>query len=156
MSRFREEISVIPGIAWAIVVVVYVSFVAVLLTFVAHQMPGPVRYVFGLGIPLIFCVFLLLTGYVYGDAKRRGMRAVMWTFLVFLIPNAIGFILYFIMREPLMTECRQCRRLVRGQFGFCPFCGAGRTPACPQCRKPVESDWANCAHCGVSLSAAPS
>jgi RNA polymerase subunit RPABC4/transcription elongation factor Spt4 len=117
-------------------------------------MPGALRYVFRIGLPLIVSFYLLMTGYVYGDARRRGMRAFMWALLAFLIPNAIGFILYFVMREPLMRTCRQCGKLVSGQFAFCPNCGASRAPSCPNCRAAVEADWPHCAHCGTALKRA--
>ena len=54
------------------------------------------------GLPLF--VLVLLIGYVNADARRRGMRYVMWTWLAILIPNAIGIILYFVLREPLLTQ----------------------------------------------------
>jgi hypothetical protein len=50
---------------------------------------------------------VLLNGYVYADAKRRGMRYVMWTWPAILIPNAIGVILYFVLRDPLLVNCTQ-------------------------------------------------
>lgn len=151
MSRFRDELAVIPRTMWVITIVAYLGFAALLVMFVSKGMPVPVRYIFGLGIPMIFSVFLLLTGYVYGDAKRRNMRPLMWALLALLIPNAIGFILYFILREPLMQTCAQCGKAVRGNFAFCPFCGANRAPACPQCRAAVEPEWPHCPHCGTSL-----
>jgi hypothetical protein len=154
MTRLRDELAVIPSAMWVIAIACYLGLATLLVTVAAAQMPVPVRYIFGLGLPLIFGFFLLLTGYVYGDAKRRGMRALMWALLALLIPNAIGFILYFILREPLMHTCAQCGKLFRGTFAFCPFCGASRAPSCPQCRAAVEPEWPHCAHCGTSLQRA--
>ncbi|MGA7226575.1 MAG: PLDc N-terminal domain-containing protein, partial [Candidatus Acidiferrales bacterium] len=54
---------------------------------------------------IIVVVWILMIGYVYGDAKRRGMRHVMWTLLAIFIPDMIGVILYFILRDPLMNKC---------------------------------------------------
>ena len=154
MTRLRDELAVIPRAMWVIAIVAYLGFAALLVTFVAAQMPVHVRYIFGFGLPLIFGSFLLLTGYVYGDAKRRNMRPLMWALLALLIPNAIGFILYFILREPLMHTCAQCGKSVRGTFAFCPFCGANRAPSCPQCHSAVEPEWPHCPHCGASLQRA--
>ncbi len=36
------------------------------------------------------------------------MNYVLWTFLVILVPNAIGFIIYFVVRQPIMGTCPQC------------------------------------------------
>jgi predicted RNA-binding Zn-ribbon protein involved in translation (DUF1610 family) len=102
------------------------------------------------GIPLF--VLVLLIGYVYADAKRRGMRYVMWTLLAALIPNAIGIILYFVLREPLLLNCTSCGTQMRPGFAFCPKCGASLAPACPECRRTVEPGWTHCAHCGRALA----
>jgi hypothetical protein len=151
MIRLREELAVIPRAMWVITILGYVGFATLVVFVIAKEMPLVVRLVFGLGIPLIFSSVLLLTGYVYGDARRRNMQPLLWALLALLMPSAIGFILYFIMREPLMLTCTQCGKPVRGQFPFCPFCGASRSPSCPQCRAAVEAEWPHCPHCGTSL-----
>jgi predicted amidophosphoribosyltransferase len=97
---------------------------------------------------------VLLVGYVYSDAKRRGMRYVLWTWLAALIPNAIGIILYFVLREPLLVNCTHCGAQARPGFTFCPKCGGSLSPACPQCRRAVEPGWTHCVQCGASLKAA--
>ena len=61
-----------------------------------------------------------LLGYVYGDARRRGMRYVMWTLLAFFIPNGIGVILYFILRDPMPTYCSKCGASAKAAHAFCP------------------------------------
>ena len=43
--------------------------------------------------------------------------------LAIFIPNALGIILYFVLREPMMTPCPQCSTLVKPGFAFCPACG---------------------------------
>jgi hypothetical protein len=106
-------------------------------------------------IPLItgvvVLIYVLLVGFVYGDAKQRGMRYVMWTLLAILIPDAIGIILYFILREKLPTTCPHCSTKVLAKFAFCPNCGTSVKPTCPQCGEAVELRWLNCAHCGTKL-----
>jgi RNA polymerase sigma factor (sigma-70 family) len=109
---------------------------------------------FALLIPLFVAVWVLLVGYVNGDAKRRGMRRVMWTLLAIFVPNALGIILYFLLRDPLPSACPGCGNMVAGSFAFCPHCGIVLTPACPNCRRSVERTWANCAHCGTKLPGA--
>jgi RNA polymerase subunit RPABC4/transcription elongation factor Spt4 len=88
---------------------------------------------------------------VYADAKRRGMRYVMWTVLAIFIPNAIGIILYFILRDPLMKPCPGCSQVLKSGYTFCPHCGTSLLPTCPNCGRSVELGWANCPACGTKL-----
>jgi RNA polymerase subunit RPABC4/transcription elongation factor Spt4 len=103
---------------------------------------------------LVFGLWVMAVGYVNREARRRGMRHVMWTLLVIFIPNAIGFILYFILRNPLMKECPQCRKAISGEFAYCPECGQSVAPSCPSCRRAVEPGWSHCPSCGKGLKAA--
>ena len=48
-------------------------------------------------------------GYIYADAKRRGMNALLWTLLAMLLPKPIGFIAYFLLRG----RCRCRVRIAR-------------------------------------------
>ena len=55
------------------------------------------------GASLFFAIVVFMVGYVNQDAKRRGMNSALWTFLVLvLMPSSlvVGFIIYFLMREP--------------------------------------------------------
>ena len=108
---------------------------------------GKIALVFGPG--LVLAIGVLLIGYVNGDARRRGMRYVMWTLLAIFIPNAVGIILYFILRDPILKPCPQCGHIVRPGFTFCPHCGTSLQPTCPNCGKGVEPGWP------IARSAAP-
>ena len=101
--------------------------------------------------PLFLLFYALLVGYVYGDAKRRGMRHVLWTFIAALMPYAIGAIIYFVIRDPLLDICPGCRTQARPGFAYCPKCGTALKRSCGGCGRPVEADWMNCAHCGRKL-----
>jgi RNA polymerase subunit RPABC4/transcription elongation factor Spt4 len=94
---------------------------------------------------------LLLIGYVNRDAKRRGMSPVLWTFVTILIPNGLGFILYFILRQPLHSACPQCSKSVQAGFNFCPRCNYKLSPSCPQCQRLVGVNDVYCPYCGTSL-----
>jgi hypothetical protein len=98
-------------------------------------------------------VWIPLIGFVNGDAKRRRMRYVMWTLLAIFIPNFIGIILYFLLRDPLPQPCGACGKTADGSFSFCPHCGARLGLSCAQCHRPVEAGWVNCAYCGTKLQA---
>lgn len=68
--------------------------------------------------------YVLLAGYVYGDAARRGMPPVLWTALAVLIPNGVGFVLYFLLRKPILHACAGCGAGVGPDALFCPRCGS--------------------------------
>ena len=157
MKRLRQELKIIPLIAWIIALLVY-GGIAVLVSQVLIPPPWPTlsRILFSFGFPLILAIHVLLIGYVYGDARRRGMRHVLWTLLAIFIPNAIGIILYFILRDPLPQSCRKCGAVVAARFSHCPLCGTSVAQTCPECRRQVELEWLHCAHCGASLRPAPS
>jgi hypothetical protein len=160
MSRFQDEVKIVPRTAYAIATCVWLGFflLMMLLPFrldpEGRNWPLVSKLAMSVlpGIPLF--VLVLLIGYVYSDAKRRGMRYVMWTLLAALIPNAIGIILYFVLRDPLLLNCTQCGAQARPGFAFCPTCGGALSPACPQCRRAAEPGWTHCVYCGASLRAA--
>jgi hypothetical protein len=115
----------------------------------------------GLGVAvtvfwLIFASFVLLTGYVNRDAKRRGMSPGLWTFLVVVLWPAyfaIGYIIYFLLREPLPYACPQCGAVVGARFNYCPNCKRHLHPCCPQCKSEVVETGKYCPKCGQELSA---
>src|SRR5271163_4517180 len=158
MSTFSEERKVISRPARVIAALAYVlSAVGFGLLLRYSHDPGlqstpevgKLLLIFGPGI--ILAIYVLLIGYVNGDAKRRGMRYVMWTLLAIFIPNAIGIILYFILRDPLMKPCPGCSQVLKSGYTFCPHCGTSLLPTCPNCGRGVELGWANCPQCGTKL-----
>ena len=155
MSRFTEELRVIPRTAWVIAALAYACLAAVLLGVAIpndpklSHWPTVCQLLFGLGIPISLFLYVLLIGYINGDARRRGMRYVLWTFLAILIPNSIGIILYFILRDPCLVPCGTCGAPGRTNYAFCTKCGAQLSSACPECKRAVEPGWANCPYCGA-------
>jgi hypothetical protein len=94
----------------------------------AHLPGSPVPHSalpWGLGMfaGILIAVWLLLVGYVYADARRRAMPAGLWTLIVVVVPNVVGFLLYFALRRPLPAFCSQCGHTLAVQHKFCPSCG---------------------------------
>jgi hypothetical protein len=153
MSRLREEMKMIPRLAWVIAVCPSV-IAALLLVRISETMgrPGLPGIAFAIAMAVFFTIYVLLVGYISVDARRRGMRPVLWTLLAIFIPNAIGIILYFILREPLLRPCFKCGASVQSSFPFCQACGVALAKTCPACKFSVQADWAHCPQCGVQLS----
>ncbi len=101
---------------------------------------------------IVILAYALLLGYIHGDAKRRRMRHVLWTLLAIFIPNGIGIILYFVLRDPLPIYCTRCGGVISANHTFCPHCGASVKPACPKCGRAVETGWSTCPYCGTKLA----
>lgn len=157
MSRLRQELGVAPpsGVA----VSALLAFLGGGLLFLVAGRPAlHVRIGFATVMGLFIFVYGFLVAYVYGDARRRGMRHGVWALVAACVPNALGFIAYFLLREPLPQPCRACGAAARRDLAFCPRCGAPLPGACPACRRPVETAWSHCAHCGTKIlvSAVPS
>jgi len=119
--------------------------------FVGRGFPPPARLLFSACFALFSFAYGFLVCYVWGDARRRGMRHRIWALVAALVPNGLGFLAYFLLREPVLRRCGSCGTAVRRDLAFCPQCGAGLARACPSCRKLIEPDWGHCAHCGAKL-----
>jgi len=116
-----------------------------------HAPPVAVQVLIATLAGSVLGVFLLLVGYVNRDAKRRGMNYVLWTVLVLLIPNAIGYIIYFVVRQPIMGVCPQCGAAVNPGFNYCPKCKCVLHPVCPQCHRTIEVGAKFCPYCSAEL-----
>jgi RNA polymerase subunit RPABC4/transcription elongation factor Spt4 len=151
----RTEIRVIPGWAFALAVIIFVLCPFVFFGLVWPRETDPPPLPLQIVIPFLPATILaflaLMVGYVNRDAGRRGMSRTLWTLLVIFIPNAIGFILYFLLRNPIRVECPKCGTVIDPRVNFCPRCGHSFHPTCPQCRAAVRPGDAFCPNCGTQL-----
>jgi Double zinc ribbon len=160
---FWANVKIIRPVAWWIAAIAALGLEAVLWAAPTGMRPHPGVQELNLALKVLFSVApqsllfvaILLYGYIYADAKRRGMRQVMWTLLAIFVPNTIGIILYFLLREPLPSPCPRCGFSARRAFAHCPQCGAELNRICRVCRAKLEPGWANCAHCGAPVAAQP-
>jgi ABC-type Fe3+ transport system permease subunit len=103
---------------------------------------------------LCLATVIFLIAYVNRDSKRRGMNSALWTLLaIILLPGylIIGFMVYFLMREPLPYPCPQCGTSVGGRFNFCPNCKCNLHPSCPNCKREVVETDKFCPYCAYEL-----
>ena len=158
MNGSRTNRSIIPLPVWVIAILVYLGIFIGLISIGIPQFPKTTglprggQIALGLFAAAIPALYILLLGYIYRDAERRGMRQWLWVLLAIFIPNAIGIIVYFILRDPLPRICPQCSQMVKAGFAFCPHCGYNLAPACPSCKRAVEPSWKVCPTCGTSLT----
>jgi hypothetical protein len=153
----KREIGVIPGWAYVAAVVVFVGILFGFMAFLRPASEGqmPLFWIFFPFVPASFVAFLvLMIGYVNRDAGRRGMSRPLWTLIVIFVPNAIGFILYFVLRNPLQTNCPKCGATTDARVNFCPNCRYRFHPACPQCKSAVRHGDTFCANCGTQIEEA--
>lgn len=154
MNRLSDEMKVIPRRVWTLALILPVVFTGGFLIVVTRATGGgsPLPFLAVLlFIAVIFSVYVLLLGYIAVDARRRGMRALVWVLLAIFTPSAIGIILYFILRDPLLHPCPRCGAGAKAMFPYCPSCGASLANVCPSCKNAVEPGWSHCARCGAQL-----
>ena len=129
-TKTDSELSIIPRWAWILAAIVFAGCILawVLVNVAARPETGSriVSLLFlsiGFFLGAILAGIVLLTGYVNRDAKRRGMSPTLWTILVIVIPNALGFVVYFLTRQPLRSPCPGCGAPVSRGARYCPACG---------------------------------
>lgn len=90
--------------------------------------------------------------YVYKDARRRGMNAVLWALLSAFAPGFVGLIIYLLVRtDSSRIRCKSCNNLIKESFAVCPHCGTSLKEHCHTCNNVLESGWANCPQCGTEI-----
>lgn len=154
-SVISREIRIIPWWAYALAVVLFVGIQAFLHFYGFRHGPNPppfpLRVFFTVMAGCLVAFVVLLVGYVNRDAKRRNMNAALWTVLVIFIPNAIGFILYFLLRQPVLVQCPQCGAMDNPNYNFCPKCKFNLRPTCPSCQHAVQIGDGFCPYCAREL-----
>ena len=168
--RFRDELKLIPK--WLVATVTVLFLIAEAAGIIANlngasnngviwPLPEhPVLSSFAIAglvaiVSLIIAPWILMVGYVNRDAKRRGMNSALWTLLcIVLMPAylAVGFIIYFLVREPLPYPCPKCGSTVGPRFNFCPSCRCDLRPSCPSCKREIVESDKFCAYCGHDLA----
>jgi Phospholipase_D-nuclease N-terminal len=78
----------------------------------------------GLLSGVVAAAWLLCLGFVFADARRRAMRPFLWVLVAALFPHLLGFLLYFVMRQPIASTCSHCARTMALNQPFCSWCGS--------------------------------
>src|SRR5215471_6213777 len=176
-STFREELRILPKwLVWVCVVKTTLAIIiGVAINLHNFKTGGPIfpdeslrndpgassAALFGviLAAAFVISIFILTLGYVYRDAKRRGMNGALWMLLVLILSPAylfIGLIIYLLIREPLPFTCPQCSATISARFNFCPNCKYNLHPSCPQCQREISDSDKFCPYCATQLKPAAS
>jgi hypothetical protein len=151
----RKEMLAIPGWAFVLAALLFVLIPILFFTFAIRVGAPGTRFPFMILVSVlpgtILAFLALMVGYVNRDAGLRGMNRTLWTLLVIFVPNAIGFILYFLLRNPIQLQCPKCSAVVDPRANFCPRCRHSFHPSCPQCRSAVRASDEFCANCGAKV-----
>ena len=126
---WRSTFGFIPGLAKIVAALAFVVFFFGLLK--EHRSDSLGAFI-GLAAGTLAGAYFLLAGYIYTDAGRRGMPPIPWTALAVLIPNCVGFVLYFLLRKPILHPCSSCGRGIAPDAAFCPLCGQSQMNMGPQ------------------------
>jgi len=153
-SGSEDDLSLIP--TWSIVLAIAVFGAAQylfhgVLPHHKHEML-PMRLLMGYSWGTAFASYVLLVGYVSRDVIRRNMPRGLWMLVVILMPGGIGAVVYFLLRQPMLTRCPHCSSEIASQYHFCPQCQFQLAPVCGQCFRGVEITDVYCKQCGHDLA----
>ena len=152
-SSVSDDLAMIPW--WSIVLAV-AAFAAMQYVFDVH-MPqpkhgfGPMRLLMGYSWGTLVASYVLLVGYVSRDVRRRNMQPALWLLIVLLMPGGIGAVVYFLLRQPMLSRCPHCSTEIASSYHFCPQCQFQMAPVCGRCYRGVEITDIFCKQCGHDL-----
>ncbi len=118
-----------------------------------HPVPLGFRIYFNISWGLLAALYFLMVGYVSKDAPRRAMSPRFWIVLCFVMPGGIGAVLYFLLRQPVISRCPACSTHVQNDFHFCPQCDFQLSASCGNCFSTVRATDQFCTRCGHELAA---
>jgi hypothetical protein len=127
----RRFFSIVPKTVqlWASVVVGCALLIGLVMGYKAADQGAVLPTVSAYGsaalvLGTVLAIWLLCLGFVFADARRRAMRPVPWVLVAGLFPHLLGFLLYFVLRQPIASTCNQCGKTVPLHQPFCSWCGA--------------------------------
>ncbi len=148
------DLRMIPRWSMALAVVLFVAMQYLfhgLMPHHKHEML-PMRLMMGYAWGTMWASYALLLGYVSRDAKRRGMSAALWMLMCVVLPGGIGAVVYFLLRQPILSKCPNCSTSLSSAFHYCPQCQFQMAPVCGVCHRGVRITDAYCTQCGHDVA----
>ena len=71
---------------------------------------------------------------------------------VILMPGGIGAVVYFLLRQPVLSRCPHCNTEISSSCNFCPQCQFQMAPVCGRCYRGVQITDVYCKRCGHDLA----
>jgi hypothetical protein len=128
--RIRQFLRIVPKAVrlWALVIVGFAVLIGLVVGYKAADHGAALRTMSvdggaALLAGIMIAAWLLCLGFVFADARRRAMRPVLWVLVAALFPHLLGFLLYFVMRQPIASACNHCGQATPRYQRFCSWCG---------------------------------
>ena len=150
-----DELRMIPRWSMALAIVVFVGMQYLFYDVMPHShhpAPLPMRLMMSYAWGTMWASYVLLLGYVSRDVKRRGMSAGLWMLVCVVLPGGIGAVVYFMLRQPILSRCPNCSTSIASSFHFCPQCQFQMAPVCGLCHRGVRITDVFCTQCGHDLA----
>lgn len=156
-SRISEEFRMIPR--WAVAGAMFAFaltqyyFWAVLPHHRHHasDVPSLLRFYLILSWGALAALYVLMIGYISKDAPRRGMNIRVWMICV-VLPGGVGAVLYFLLRQPVISHCPACGGNIEDEYHYCAHCGYQVAGSCGRCYSSTRVTDLYCSHCGHDLA----
>jgi len=149
-----DELRMIPAWSIALGIVLFVAMQFVFHGYMPHSRHDllPLRLMMGYAWGALVASYALLLGYVSRDVKRRGMSAGLWMLVCVVLPGGIGAVVYFMLRQPVLSRCPHCSTALSASHNFCSQCQFQRAPVCGICHRGVKITDVFCTQCGHDLA----
>lgn len=156
--KLSAELKLIPRWSVALSALAFVAMQYLFWMILPHYRhhagpPVGMRIYFALTWSTLAALYMLMIGYVSKDAPRRAMSAQIWMLVCFVMPAGVGSVLYFLLRQPIVSSCPACRTPIQSDYHFCPQCACQVSAACGNCYRSARPTDLFCAHCGHDLAA---
>ena len=150
----EDQLSLIPVWSVILAVIVFVAIQYLFQVYMPHRRHEmmPMRILMGYSWGTAFATYVLLIGYVSRDVKRRNMSAGLWMLVVIVMPGGIGAVVYFLLRQPILSRCPHCSTEIASSIHFCPQCQFQVAPVCGRCFRGVQITDVYCTQCGHDLA----
>jgi hypothetical protein len=152
-SSATDDISLIPWWSAALAVVAFAAMEYLFYGVMPHAKREmlPLRALMAYSWGTLVASYVLLVGYVSRDVKRRNMPGALWMLIVIMMPGGIGAVVYFLLRQPILSRCPHCSTEIAASYHFCPQCQFQMAPVCGRCFRGVEITDVYCKQCGHDL-----
>ncbi|MBT9332117.1 zinc ribbon domain-containing protein [Paracidobacterium acidisoli] len=156
-GTFSDELYLIPrwSVAGAVLAFAVMQYIFWIVLPAHRHHPGPpvgLRLYFSISWSALAALYVLMIGYISRDSPRRGMSLRLWTVVCIVMPGGIGAVLYFLLRQPIISICPACGAQVENEYHFCPQCAWQVTPCCGNCYRSTRITDLFCVHCGHDLA----